>query len=215
MNLAGFQAVLFDMDGVMVDSEARWKDAERPFFREIAPGWREQDFEATVGLGVVDLYHFLKRRYPIKLTLRAFLDRCDELALEVYGRRVRIAWGLKPLLRALARKGTPVALASSSPRHWIRIVLDRFELQPHFKAIVSADDVGGEGKPSPAIYRRALGLLGAPPSRCATVEDSTYGVLAAKRAGIFCIGLRNGTNDDQDFRLADVEARGFSQLSIA
>ena len=212
MKLAAFDAVLFDMDGVMVDSEARWKDAERPFFHEIVPGWREQDFEATVGLGVVDLYYFLKQRYPIRLTLRAFLARCDVLAQEVYGRRVRIAWGLKPLLRALARMGKPIALASSSPRHWIRIVLDRFQLQPQFKAIVSADDVGGEGKPSPAIYRRAVGLLGARPARCVTIEDSSYGVLAAKRAGVYCIGLRNGTNADQDFRLADTEVFGFSEL---
>lgn len=213
MNLAPFDAVILDMDGVMVDSEARWKDAERPFFHEIVPGWREQDFERTVGLGVVDLYHMLARDHGLQLSLSAFLARCDRLAEEVYSRRVHIARGLKPLLRALARRGKPAALASSSPRGWIRRVLDRFQLHSHFKAVVSVDDVGGEGKPSPAIYRRAIGLLRAEPSRCVTVEDSCYGVLSAKRAGVFCIGLRSGTNDDQDLSLADCHIRGLQELT--
>src|SRR5581483_4645034 len=135
------------------------------------------------------------------LPLDAFLRRCDLIADDVYGRRVRLADGLEPLLRSLARLGKPVALASSSPRHWIRLVLDRFALRPHFSAVVSADDVGGEGKPSPAIYQRAVGLLRASPARCLAVEDSQVGVLSAKRAGVYCVGLRTGTNDDQDFSL--------------
>ena len=196
----------------MVDSEARWKDAERPFFFEIVPGWREQDFEKTVGLGVVDLYRMLARDHALKMPLDAFLRHCDRIAEDVYGRRVRLADGLKPLLRSLARLGKPVALASSSPRHWIRLVLDRFDLRPHFAAVVSADDVGGEGKPSPAIYRRATGLLRATPARCVAIEDSEVGILSAKRAGVYCVGLRTGANDDQDFSLTDAQVDSFRRL---
>ena len=212
MNLLAFKAVILDMDGVIVNSEAQFKQVERSVLREIAPGWTEEAFKRIVGLGVLDLYRLLIKEYGMTISQENFLGRCDDMAEEVYGHRVSLAPGLEHFLAELAHSGIPVAVASSAARAWIKKVLDRFKLYDRFQAVVGVDDVGGEGKPSPAIYLRTADLLKIPPRDCVAVEDSRYGVLSAKRAGITCIGLRNGGNAEQDFSLADFEIAGFQEL---
>lgn len=213
MNISSFKAVILDMDGVIVDSEHQWKQIERPFFQEIVPGWTEEDFERIVGLGVMDLYCLLVKEYRMAMPQDRFLQRCSDVAEEVYCRRVCLAPGIEHFLSELEKQDLPVALASSSSRPWIKMVLDRFELHSRFKATVSVDDVGGEGKPAPAIYYRARAMLGVCAENCLAVEDSFYGVLAAKRADISCVvGFRNGGNAEQDLSLADFEVSGFGEL---
>ncbi|MBI3547997.1 MAG: HAD family phosphatase [Elusimicrobia bacterium] len=209
------RAVLFDMDGVLVDSEAQWRHAEDLFFRELGFDASRVDAERMVGLGVADLYDLLSREYKLAATRERFFALSHSAAEEVYLRRVRLADGALDLIGRLRAEGIAVGLASASPRVWVRMVLDRFRLQPQFHATVSIDDVGGEGKPSPAIYLRAAGLVAVPAANCVAIEDSRYGVLAAKRAGMSCIGLRNGSNEGQDLTRADAVIRGFSALSVA
>lgn len=206
------RAVILDMDGVIVDSEHQWKLAEGPFFRAVVPGWREEDHKKIVGLGVVDLYHWLAKEYRIAESKESFLARCHELALEIYGRRVSLTEGLLDLLSELGKGKLSLGLASSSPRAWIDIVLSRFGLKEHFAAVVSGDEVPGKNKPEPDIYLLAARRLGIEPARCVTIEDSFLGVQAAKKAGMICAGFRNGTNDDQDLSQADRTVRSFSEL---
>src|SRR5579859_7568544 len=96
--LPAFNAVVLDMDGVIVDSEMQWKLLERPILGTIVPNWKEEDFERIVGLGVNDLYHLLKDEYGLAMPQDAFLSRCDELAEEVYSRKVSLASGLHDVL---------------------------------------------------------------------------------------------------------------------
>jgi beta-phosphoglucomutase-like phosphatase (HAD superfamily) len=77
---------------------------------------------------------------------------------------------------------------------------------------VSAEEVGGEGKPSPAIYLYTAQRLGVDPARCVVAEDSRNGVLAARAAGMYCIGLRNGFNDDQDLSEANIIVNGLGEI---
>ena len=199
------KAVIFDMDGVLVDSERQWKLAASDELGRLAPLWTEADSEAIVGLGVVELHEYLERHHAPAPPRVDFLKLCDGLADAVYRERVSLADGLEDLLGALAARGVNVGLASSSPRPWVDLVLERFSLRRHFKALATGDETPGRVKPEPDLYLLAAGRLGADPRDCTAVEDSRYGVAAAKSAGMRCLALRTPDNSAQDLRLADAE----------
>src|SRR2546427_12044401 len=205
-------AVIFDMDGVIVDSEIHWKTTEGYFLQSLIPGWSMNDQDRIIGLGVLDLYALLVDTYHLQKTKEQFLEIYQEMANEIYGLKVSLIEGFTELLTALNTNNIPVALASSSPASWINIMLERFSLRDSFKVVVSADELAGEGKPSPAIYLLTAKRLGVSPHRCIAIEDSKNGVLSAKNAGMFCVGLRNGFNEEQDLSMADMVISGFAEL---
>ena len=210
--MPGLEAVIFDMDGVLVDSERQWKLSEAEHIRRLLPRWGEADSEAIVGLGVVELHEFLVERYGLKEPREAFLALLDASAAEIYGRRVTLSAGLPELLGELRRRGLKVGLASSSPRAWIRLVLDRFALAEAFAAVAGGDETPGRTKPEPDLYLLAAERLGVRPSACLAVEDSRFGVTAAKRAGLRCLAFRSGHNDEQDLSGADAEVGRLGDL---
>ena len=205
-------AVIFDMDGVIVDSEIHWKTTEGYFLQSLIPGWSMNDQDRIIGLGVHDLYMLLVGTYHLQQTKDQFLAIYQEMAHEIYGQKVSIMEGFAELLLTLNKNNIPVALASSSPGSWIDIMLQRFGLRESFKVVVSADELAGMGKPSPAIYLLTAKRLGVSPDRCIAIADSTNGVLSAKNAEMFCVGFRNGFNDEQDLSRADMIIRKFSEL---
>ena len=205
-------AFIFDMDGVIVDSELHWKQVEGFFLQSLVPTWGRADQDRIIGLSVHDLYRMLVDEYGVTHSKDDFLDLYHGMARTIYGEKASLIPGFTGLLAALNKDGVPVALASSSPRPWIEIVLDRFRLRDSFQAVVSSDEVQGEGKPSPAIYLRTARKLGVAPERCVVIEDSRNGVLSARNAGMYCIGFRNGFNDEQDLSAANMVVNGFGEL---
>ena len=205
-------AVIFDMDGVIVDSEIHWKTTEGYFLQSLIPTWNINDQDKILGLGVHDLYALLASTYQLQKTKEQFLELYQEMANVIYGEKVSLIEGFTELLSVLHANHIPVALASSSPWTWINIMLERFNLRDSFQAIVSADELEGEGKPSPAIYLLTAKRLGVSPTRCIAIEDSKNGVLSAKNAGMYCIGFRNGFNDEQDLSRADMIIQHFAEL---
>ncbi len=205
-------AVIFDMDGVIVDSEIHWKTLEGYFLQSLIPTWSSTDQDKIIGLGVHDLYSLLISQYGLQKTKQQFLELYQQMANKIYGQKVSLIVGFSNLLTTLNKNNIPVALASSSPRSWIDIMLHRFDLQASFRVVVSADELEGEGKPSPAIYLLTAQRLGVRPKSCIAIEDSKNGVLSAKNAGMFCIGFRNGFNEEQDLSQADMIIHGFAEL---
>lgn len=201
------------MDGVIVDSEVHWKDVEGFFLQSLVPGWSPADQGRIIGLSIYDTHDMLVREYSFEKSLPEFMDLYQEMAEEIYGRKASLIEGFHDLLLLARGKGLPTALASSSRRSWIELLLRRYDLAPLFDVVVSAEDLeGAEGKPSPAIYLHTARLLGVPPSECAVIEDSRNGVISAKRAGMYCIGFRNGFNEEQDLSGADVIVSGYAEL---
>jgi HAD superfamily hydrolase (TIGR01509 family) len=205
-------AVIFDMDGVIVDSEIHWKSTEGYFLQSLIPAWSVNDQDKIIGLGVLDLYELLVNTYHLQQTKEQFLEIYQEMANEIYGQKVSLIEGFTELLSALNTNAIPVALASSSPTSWINIMLERFSLRDSFQAVVSADELAGQGKPSPAIYLLTATRLGVRPNRCIAIEDSKNGVLSAKNAGMFCVGYRNGFNGEQDLSRADMIIHHFAEF---
>jgi len=206
------RAVILDMDGVMVDSEHQWRLIEGPSLKRLVGRWGARDHRKVVGLGVEDVHSLLVREYGLRMKKADFLAHSEALALEVYRRKVSLTPGLRECLRSWRRAGLRLGLASSSPRAWVDLVLRRFRLGRAFRAVTTADDVSGRTKPAPDLYLLAARRLGVPPGACLAVEDSELGVRAAKAAGLACVGLRSGCNDEQDLSRADWEERGFSGL---
>ncbi len=207
------QAVIFDMDGVIVDSERHWKSVEGHFLQSIVPGWTAADQGKIIGLSVHDLYRMLVDDYGLRHSEEDFLTLYHEMARDIYGEKAAVLEGFEEALSLLLGTDVKVALASSSPMSWIDIVLDRFDLRDAFDVVVSADELQGEGKPSPAIYLLTARRLGVQPEKCIVIEDSKNGALSARAAGMFCVGIRNGFNDEQDLSAADMIISSFDELS--
>ncbi len=206
------KAVIFDMDGVIVDSEAQWKVLEYEFFHATIPTWREHHHEHIVGMGVEDVYYYLVREFGLTLGKSEYMQRNEEVARKVYLQHAELADGFIALALGLKHRGIRTAIASSAPSRWISLVIDRFSLSPLLDEIVSADDVGGKTKPLPDIYLEAAARLQIPTAECLAIEDSAIGLLAAKRAGMRVAAFRSTHNGAQDLSAADFELSSLDGL---
>ncbi len=202
------KAVLFDMDGVIVNSEDFWVELEEEtIFPEVVAD--DVSTDEITGMNYREIYDYLDSEYETTATKDEFVAIYDEAAQQLYGDHVSLMDGFHDLLAGLCDRGTEVALVSSSPPHWIEIVLDRFDLE--FSAVVSAEDIDAPGKPEPAIYEHAAAQLGKRADECAAVEDSKHGVESAVRAGAYCVGFPNGVKE-LDLSAADVVVSSPAEL---
>src|SRR5437868_6145101 len=186
------EAVIFDMDGVIVDSELHWKSLEGYFLQSLVPGWTTSDQRRIIGLSLNNTYRLLRDEYGLSHDEQNFLAQYHAMAAQIYREKAQLIPGFRETLARLMEKDVPLALASSSPRSWIEIALAKFDLRGAFRVVVSAEEVGGRGKPAPDIYLYTAEQLGVKPERCTVIEDSKNGVLSAKNAGMYCVGFRNG-----------------------
>ncbi|MFB6108214.1 MAG: HAD family hydrolase [Haloplanus sp.] len=200
-------AVLFDMDGVVVDTEEFWRDREANVIlpQGVASGDPEQ--AEIRGINYRETYDYLADRYEMALDREAFLDLYDEAADDLYGEKAALMPGFTDLLAALHDRGVATAIVSSSPPDWIARVVERFDLD--VDATVSTEDVDGPGKPAPDVYEAAAARLGADPADCVAVEDSPNGVRAATQAGILTVAYGD---DPEAATLADRHAADADEL---
>lgn len=195
-------AVLFDMDGVLVDSEDYWVEREREeIFPDVVADGPIPPAEIT-GMNYREIFDYLDEHYEVTVDPETFLDLFDRTAREIYTEEVDLLPGVESLLADLHAAGHPAAIVSSSPHEWIDLVVDRFDLDD-FDAVISAESVE-RGKPAPDVYEYAAETLAIDPADCVAVEDSEHGVEAAARAGTTVIGYRSGADESVDLSAADV-----------
>ncbi|MFW5938104.1 MAG: HAD family hydrolase [Halanaeroarchaeum sp.] len=195
-------AVLFDMDGVLVDSEDYWVAREREeIFPDVVADGPIPPAEIA-GMNYREIFDYLDEHYEVTAERETFLEIFDRTAREIYTEEADLLPGVEPLLADLHAEGHRTAIVSSSPHEWIDLVIDRFDLDD-FDAVISAETVD-RGKPAPDVYEYAAGTLGVPPEDCVAVEDSEHGVEAAVRAGMAVIGYRSGADEDVDLSAATV-----------
>jgi HAD superfamily hydrolase (TIGR01509 family) len=206
--------VIFDMDGVLVDSEKHWAIEETVYLAPRIPAPHEEYHKDIVGMSISEIYDHLKSRYDIQMEKMEFLVAYDRMAVDVYKKLSNLLPHVLDFLVLLRNEGYTLALASSSPRFWVDMAVERFELEPYFRITVSASEIQCKGKPAPDIYLYTAQQLGKKPETCMAIEDSRNGVLSAKEAGMKCIGLRNGFNDEQKLSRADLVIDDFRQLTF-
>ena len=208
------RAILLDMDGVLIDSERHWHAIEGAWLRSVIPGWIDAYQKECVGLSMLGLYEMLSLRHDLSMSFPDFRQAYMELATAIYKDHAELMPRCMDFLQAARRSGTKLAVVSSSPKEWIRTIVDRFEIANYFSRLVSADDVGGIGKPDPAVYLHAAAELSEIPYDCVAIEDSENGVLSAVGAGMQCVGFRNGLNDGQNLERAHRILEGFSEAAF-
>lgn len=181
-------AVIFDMDGVMVDSNPYHKIALRQFCREHGHELTEQQLrEKIYGRTNRDWLTNLFGALPEEKLL-AYADQKESLFREVYRNDIAEVKGLQHFLDLLEQYGIPKAIATSAPRANVDFTLEKTGLGKYFSVILD-DTFVSRGKPDPEIYIKAAAALGLPNHQCIVIEDSISGVLAGKRAGSKVIGI--------------------------
>ncbi|AZH24125.1 HAD family hydrolase [Haloplanus aerogenes] len=193
-------AVLFDMDGVIVDTEDFWRAREREVILPAAVPDDPPEQDEIRGINYRETYDYLADNYEVVLSREEFLDLYESAAEDLY-ESADLMPGFEDLLADLRERGCGIAIVSSSPREWIERVVERFDLD--VDVLLSTEDVDGPGKPAPDVYAIAAERVGAAPENCVAVEDSPNGVRAATRAGILTIAYGG---DPEAVDLADHEA---------
>ncbi|MCA3748819.1 MAG: HAD family phosphatase [Rubrobacter sp.] len=209
----GIEAVIFDLDGVLVDSEQLWDAARRRLAEETGAGWREGATEAMMGMSSVEWSRYMHEELGVPLPPEEISRAVVERLLELYEERLPLIPGAREAVGRLAERW-PLGLASSSNRPVIDRVLRLSGLEKYFRATVSSEEVR-RGKPAPDVYLEAARRLGVEPVRCAAIEDSTNGILAAKNAGMRVVAVPNRIFPPKEEALgkADAVVRSLEELA--
>ena len=181
------RALLFDMDGLMVDSEPLWFEVEREFARARGGDWTEAQGTACIGKGLANTLRVMHASFGFPVDL----ERDAAAIVELFVARVaelELKPGFEELLAEACSKGVPRALASSSARRLVEATLARFGLRERFDAVVTGDCVA-HPKPAPDIFLEAARRLGVTADDCVVLEDSLAGVRAARAAGMRVIAV--------------------------
>jgi len=205
------KAVIFDMDGVIVDSQLHWMNVQSDFLASLVQGWTPEDQQKIIGMSMTDVHRLLVEQYGATVSLAEMVEYYEGLAERIYLEESSIFEGCKKLIQSLSEKGVKLAVASASPKPWIIMTVERFGLDEYFSSLVSSDDVGAKGKPAPDIYQYAAKSIGSEPEKCIAIEDSKKGVASAQGAGMYCFGFLNGYNKAEDVEQANSVIEGFGE----
>lgn len=198
------RAVIFDMDGVLLDSEPFWQIAESEAFATVGLRLSTDDLAQTIGLRIEEVAAFWFRRSPWQgPTTQQIANRVVERVRTLIQERGEMLPGVQHTIKHLHDLGIPMTVASSSSRILIATVVERFGLGIFFPSVATADDET-HGKPHPAVFLTAASNLGVEPPDCLVIEDSLNGVLAAKAAQMQCLAIPDPRQKgDPRFVLAD------------
>jgi len=208
------QAVVFDLDGVLLDSEQLWDEVREHLARERGGRWHERAQADMMGMSSPEWSRYMHE-------VMGLAESPEEINAEVvrrlevrYRERLPLLPGARDAVERLAQHW-PLGLASSSNRELIDFVLDQAQLAQFFRATVSSEEVE-RGKPAPDVYLEAARRLGVSPERCAAIEDSRNGVLSARAAGMRVIAIPNAhyPPDEETLAAADVVLLLLDDLTV-
>lgn len=208
------RTVIFDMDGVIIDTEPSHHHAFFTQFAELGIPVTDAEYATFLGKSTRNVFQHLKEKYHLAQDVETLLKRKRELFNKSFDEDAGLDLlpGVRTLIEDLQQHGVQLVVASSASKATIARVFNRFGLGPYFTHIVSGEDFE-RSKPDPAIFLRAAELAETPVSECIVIEDSANGVAAAKAAGIYCIGYASEHSAGQDLKLADRVIQHFSELT--
>jgi HAD superfamily hydrolase (TIGR01509 family) len=208
-------AIIFDLDGVLLDSESAWEDERRRFVAQHGGRWRSDSQQRLMGMSTAEWAAYLHGDLGVSVPAQDIVAGVLNGMKERYQRQLPMIPGARPVVRRLARRW-PLGLASSSPRSLIEFVLERAQLAPFFQAVVSSDEVA-RGKPAPDVYLAAAKRMDIEAGQCAAVEDSGNGLRAAAAAGMRVVAIPNAhyPPDAAALDLASLVLEKLAQLTPA
>lgn len=209
------KAVIFDMDGVIIDSEPIHSRVKMDTFAHFGIPFHEEDLARYMGRTSNAIFGETlakEGRTDIKPEDMAAYKHAHYLEILQSGEIAPVT-GSVELIKSLHEAGFPLALATSSNVRVMNTVLDAFGIRPYFSSILSGGELT-ESKPHPAIYLISAERLGVKPAECLVIEDTTNGIMAAKRAGMNCVAYRNPHSGNQDLSLADEIVDSLSKIEV-
>ena len=207
------KGVIFDMDGVIVDSEPMHIEAEKQILLKYGVEISADELRAYTGTTAEFEFTDLIRKYGLKTTVDRLFREKEAVLFELLERRTEPTKGVIKLVKSLKQHGLKLAIASSGHRKLVHYFLRKLKIVSLFDSIVCAEDIT-RSKPDPEIFLKAARNLGLAPAQCIVIEDSKLGVEAAKRAGIKCLAFRSPSSGNQDLSKADLIIDDFTKLDI-
>jgi HAD superfamily hydrolase (TIGR01509 family) len=210
---AGPDAVVLDLDGVLVDSEERWDAARRELVSEHGGRWKDDATHAMLGMSSTEWSAYVRDELEVDLEPDAINAEVVRRLVDGYRRDLPLLPGAVETVRALGARWT-LGLASSSNAPLITLVLERTGLDAVIRAWVSSEEVA-RGKPAPDVYLEAARRIAADPARCVAVEDSSNGIRSAHAAGmaVVAVPMRAFPPAPDALALASATADGIAEVT--
>lgn len=203
------------MDGVIVDTEPVHHFAYQQHFKQLNIDVSPEMYASFTGNSTKNIYERLKSVYGLKEDVLDLVEVKRNLFNDAFDQKedLYLLDGVEDLIQELHQNGMQLILASSSANVTIHRIFKRFDLDQYFTHKVSGEDFP-KSKPHPAIFQKAAELAQTPVEHCIVIEDSTNGIMAAKAAGIYCVGYDSFHSKMQDYSLADKVISHFNELSF-
>lgn len=208
------EAVIFDMDGILIDSEPMWKEAEKHVFSSVGVDVKEELSIHTASMTTREVTQFWHGHYPWtgKNLEQVETEVVDYVATLIAEKGMQME-GVKEILDFFQNKKLKIGLSTNSPARLIAIVLNKLNIADYFNAISSSEHEE-KGKPHPAVYLSTARKLKVDPSRCIAFEDSLSGILAAKKANIKVVAVpENIAFTDNKFEISHMKIRRLSDFT--
>ena len=208
------KAVIFDMDGVLVDSQPYHFKADIETMSEYGVVKDQKFYEKFAGTLTSDRMRILKNLFKLDIPVEEMVKKREDMILEIMAREdIKPVSGIPEFLKSIKNRGLKTAVASSSGYDLIGLILSRLGISEYFDSITSGNDVK-RGKPDPDVFLLAAERIGVNPRDCFVVEDSENGVKAAKSAGMKALGYINPTSGYQCLDMADFITDDFKKVNI-
>ena len=208
-------AFIFDMDGVIIDSESIHTRTKIQTFHRFGLKLTKEECQPYMGRSTREMFQYFIDRYDPSISVTEMVAYKHEIYLKTLrdDDEIKPVEGIRELLQSLADRGIPMALASSSGKKNIQTVLQKFGFTHYFQSILSGAELP-KSKPHPAVYLLSAERLGVLPEHCVVLEDAAAGVEAAKAARMYCIGYQNPNSGNQDLTKADTTVRFLHEINL-
>ena len=209
----GYTTCIFDLDGVIIDSEPFHSEVAENIFRELGITLSDKEHNSFIGSSTRNMWEQITRDYNISQDVESLLERTNrEFTQRIHDSPdLRPIEGVDTLIKTLHEEGFQLVLASSSIMEIIDLVLEKMGLTQYFPVKISGAELT-HSKPHPEIFQQAAKSVNSSPDKCVVIEDSQNGVNAAKSAGMYCVAYHNSNSGNQDLSKADYIIDNFRLL---
>ena len=212
--LNNIKAVLFDLDGTLVESMSMWGDIDVDYLKKFHIPVPEGLQKAIEGLSMYQTAVYFKENFAIEDSLENIMDEWNRMAYKKYTTEIPLKPGVRAFLDVLKSKNIPCGIATSNSRILTEAILKSHQVENYFSVMVTGDEITN-GKPDPEVYLEAAIKLGVAPEHCLVFEDIPFGIMAGKRAGMTVCAVEDdySMNDmEEKIRLADFYIKSYEEL---